>query len=728
MNRIVQDSRARLSLEAPEAPRIREADIDMTGIFRLIRRRIWFISAVTLVLTILALPFVLASAPKYQARAQFILQQVMVADPRADEPVLDINNEVERLRSRAIADQVIARFNLQDHPGFNPAADEKGPIRAIIDSLPFVADDAPPEEPDSEETAARVLASFNGRLSVWRRVESQMVEVLFTAPDPKLAAAVPNSIVEIYRTDREAGHKQRIADVLASLNQQIEAQREVVERRVATLERFQGQSGVVSVGRGAELLSANVSRLSEQISEIRAAQLELSGRAAAAEMALSAGGTAVTDESEALTEMRQLLQARKRELTRMQASYGEAFGGVRVEQARIEELETAIRDELTTWIETMTIQLQQLSDREATLLKTLSDSEDALARTSMAELTLVDLLRRADEQRAVLDSLEDRHRLLAARLLQPPVDVEILAPATEPIWQEGRSRKVTLAIAAVAALIVALTLAGILEVMDPTVRSLEQLSDVPGLTPVGSLPRPKLRARLHNRPQADPGLMDALRGSVVSIKAANDGLIPDSLAIIATENADSMDRFAGLLAADISAEGHGVLLIDTRPARNRGKTATVRPDSGLVRYLRGPQRSEPATTALLDSLVIQTSHEGVLLLPRGAGRLPTLHDDSRIAPLIDYAAARGLTPIFLCPPVLSNASVIQIAAAVESVLLVVTWGSTRGALVRLAVERLRTARNVAVLAVLTNVNPGRQKLYSFRDSATFSAKVPGENW
>ncbi|MGV8988317.1 MAG: GumC family protein [Cypionkella sp.] len=704
---------------------MRDADLDLTMIVRLIRRRIRFIGILTVVLTLLVLPFIMMLKSVYRAEARFLIQQPISPDPTGAKTAFNLDDEVQRVSARAIADRIVAQFDLAQRPEFNPDLQPVSAMAKLVaaakTSISGTAAALPAPKTDPAE---RVLAAFYDRLSVGRQTDSIM-QIGFKSTDPELAADVPNAMIDAYIADRKAFHESRIQEALTLVNARIAAQQSVVDKAAETVSAFQKQNGVTSAGHVVDLQTNQLVLLNAQQADLHKRRVELQSKIASVDAALSGSGAVPMNETDTLVQLRQNLQQEQNELTRLSSRFGDGFAGVQTQRTRIASLEGAIQRELKAWGLSMRAQLAQLDTEEAQLAANDVAAQGTLSKTSIAELQLSDLVRRAGVQTQILEGIEAEKSQLEGLRNLAVFDLELLTPATLPLWPEGHGRKIYLVLAIFASGFIALTLAGILELTDRTLRSHQQLLGEPGLLPVGMLPVSGKRNSTHVLGQAryQPGsrLKEALRGVLLAMENENGGVQPISLMITTARPHEGASFVANELAHELLESGRNVLIVDALTPKSRfwqRRNPPVQP--GLAEYLR---REAP-----LSELVADTDYKGLHVLHRGNGPLTHLHDAERIEHILDYGSAFGQLVIFICPPVLNNTSVLRIAAVVHRVMLVIDWGVTPRESVLLTAQRLRAGHVDRVLTLLNRVQPKRHALYSYRDAAAFSGQSSVSGW
>lgn len=725
MNQLNRYRPAQLEFSAPEPAEVRESDLDLTMIVRLIRRRIWFIAILTVTLTLLALPLIMMLKTVYKAEARFLIQQPISPDAAGAKSAFNLEDEIQRVSARAVADRVVASFDLASRPEFNRELQPVSSLSKLMSGIKAMVPGREAVQPTAKPDAAQsVIAAFYDRLSVSRQADSIM-QISFTSMDPQLAADVPNAMMDAYVADRKAFHEARIEEALTLVEARLAAQQALVDKAAATVSEFQKQNGVTSAGHGVDLQTNQLALLNAQQADLRKRRSELESNISAVEAALSGNGPPPLNETEALIQLRQSLQQEQNELTRLRTRFGDGFAGVQTQRARITSLEEAIQKELKAWGLSMRAQLAQLGTEESQLAASDTAAQGALSKTSIAELQLADLVRRAGIQTQILEGIEAEKTQLDGLRKQPVFDLELLTPATRPLWPEGHGKKIYLVLAFLASAVLAVTLAGIGELTDRTVHSHQQLAGEPGLVPIGMLPASGRRQPDQNLGEAhykpDSQLKEALRGTVLAMENENGGVVPGSLMITTSRPGEGVSFVANGLAHELVEGGHNVLIVDavTPPDRLRLlRQPTGRP--GLAEYLRHEMP--------LAELVADLDCKGLHILERGNGPLTPLTDAERIEHILDYGAAFGLLVIFVCPPVLNNTSAMRIAAVVQRVILVIGWGATPRDSVVLTAQRLRAGHVDRVLTLLNRVHPKRHALYPYRDAPAFSVQSAAAGW
>lgn len=188
--------------------------VDFLGIINIIKRRIWTLLGVTVLVLAAVVVFTARSTPLYTATAQVALdvQQAQVIDFDAvisgsppDSATVD--TEVEVLRSRSLAGAVVDRMGLMGVSEFNPQLQEPGLMDQFRTSVVRLANALMPTQAvgaaadatlDPEIARDRVITELLTSLHVERSGVSYLIDVSVTSASPRLAREVANIYVDQY--------------------------------------------------------------------------------------------------------------------------------------------------------------------------------------------------------------------------------------------------------------------------------------------------------------------------------------------------------------------------------------------------------------------------------------------------------------------------------------------------------------------------------------------------
>ncbi|MBF0307396.1 MAG: hypothetical protein HQL41_17315, partial [Alphaproteobacteria bacterium] len=171
-----------------------------------------------------------------------------------------VEGEVEVIRSRALAEQVIDRLHLLQHPHFNPdLAPPRGPgPLAMLNPLNWLPSDwrsamseaasnarrdselPMPVEPEIKEdpVKARAARILMASLVTQNSRMSPVVDINVTAPSPQLSAAIANAIADQYLLTQLEAKYDAVQRATRWLNDRITELRREVESTETAVESY----------------------------------------------------------------------------------------------------------------------------------------------------------------------------------------------------------------------------------------------------------------------------------------------------------------------------------------------------------------------------------------------------------------------------------------------------------------------------------------------------------
>jgi uncharacterized protein involved in exopolysaccharide biosynthesis/Mrp family chromosome partitioning ATPase len=710
---------------APAPAQLREDELDLLSIFRLIRRRIWLILIVGAVLTALALPSILAIERPYYGQSRLLIQQpltsTLAVEQGARAASLDPNTEIERLLARPIAVRVVQDFHLDRLEEFNPTLKSVPVIETWIDAAKrWVKGEPAPEAPTQADIMESVIGNYYDALSVRRSGTTDVIEIGFSSLDPQLAADIPNALVRIYIEAREMGVRGRVNEAEAWLAPQIEAQRARLDDALTAVKSFRETSGLVSDDARADA-ARTISTLSDRQAQLATERADASATLASLEAKRGTPEAAQAIDSETMATLRRSLQQQQSQLERLLQTYGENYGPVLDARSAIRETQGAIAGEVDRTIQGLEAQLASIDRESAAASAGLDEARDRLARLNGLQNQLAILLTAADREQKALDLLHDQRRELQRQGDVPVAEAEILSPASVPLQPTGRGKLIYLIGAMIGAGSVAVTVALVCEMLDSGLRSPQQLARLPGVMSGGlvpALPRAEA-ANLHETLRKRRGGMfaEAVRGIIHGLERGNDGVLPASILVTSALPGDGKSTLSVALALELAAGGRQVLLVDGD--LRQGKIAQVfgvEGAPGLLDLLAGRASAE--------EVVRHDPESRVDFVTRGASDdFGSLREARQLAELMRLAEARGATVIFDSAPILATTESAILAGIAERALLVLRWGRTPRRAADLAVAQVSAQTSGPILAAMNAVDLKRHARYGFHDAGMFADRL-----
>jgi capsular exopolysaccharide synthesis family protein len=666
-----------------------------------LRRNVWLIAGILALAAVAAVIATMLQTPRYTATTTVEIndqpEQMLDAEVQGDanssgsDAELFLNTQIEILRSRALAERVVARLDLASSERFFEAMETPDLV----------------ELPESHRYAA-VLAMVQKHFGVTLPERSRIAKLHFTSSDPGLSAHVANAFANEFIQTNLQRRFDSSAPARGFVANQLEEARARLDSSERELNAYARESGLIRTrdprGEGAAgggVAASGLLQLSQAAGEARARRIEAEERwnAENAQPLFSSQTVLSSPTVQALMTRRAELQA---ELQVARRRYLE-------EHPTIDRLETelaVIRDNLTRSANEMRQSLQ--SDYRAALAaeERLQSQVTTLQGDALAEqdrsVRYNTLAREADTNRSLYEGLLARYRALNAAAGIAPSNIAIVDQAYPPTAPSSPNlpRNVGLA------LLMGMALAGgivfLRDQMDDRLHIPEDVEAKTGLPLIGVIPyvdESEPAALLDDPKSPLAESYNSLRTAL--LHSTREGL-PHLLLVTSAQAFEGKTTTSYAIARSFARVGKRVLLIDAdlrRPAVH--DIARVSNQTGLSTVLVGE--------ATLPDAVVPTRLDGLTLLT--SGPLPPspteLLSSPRMVALLEQAKAGYDLVVLDSSPMLGLADSTQLAALVDGVTVVVEADRSRAGQLKGALRRLRAANPALVGAVLTKYDPTR---------------------
>lgn len=254
--------------------------IDLSHYFSIVNRNKWRILGLAFVITMLAALIALSMTPYYKATSSLLIEseetnvvsieQVYGLDASKQEY---FETQYEILKSRHIAEKVVDKLNLTNHPVFVEAlTDEPGLLDTVKEYLRSVLSFLPQQNAATyteEELAAqykdKVITLFSENLTVAPVVNTQVVKISFMSESAKLSALVANTVADVYIENYLEAKFDMTSKATTWLNDSLQGLRLRLETSEQKLADFYEREQLVDLDGVVGLASEELQGISEQL-------------------------------------------------------------------------------------------------------------------------------------------------------------------------------------------------------------------------------------------------------------------------------------------------------------------------------------------------------------------------------------------------------------------------------------------------------------------------------
>src|ERR1700722_18464284 len=299
-----------------------------------------------------------AGPPRYSATATLIindhsqdvlhLNAITQQDAEEEAMVTDsaaVDTQVEVLRSRAMASQIVDQLHLERDPEFNAALRPPGKIARLLGATWTPQDTAHLTPMEHEQIVNAVMADMDVR----RVGLTYTVGITFTSFDPGKAEALANAIAQAYLTQGVDAKVDQTTSAATWLNDRLNQLRQDVQTADEAVEQYKIANNLMS-GAGSTLTEQEVSTVTSQLAQARADEAAQDARLATATQQMAAGSNG-GDAAEALNNpvvesLRKQQGQASAQLADLESRYGDKHPDVVKAKRSLADLNAQIQTEI----------------------------------------------------------------------------------------------------------------------------------------------------------------------------------------------------------------------------------------------------------------------------------------------------------------------------------------------------------------------------------------------
>lgn len=595
------------------------------------------------------------------------------------------------LKSRSLAERVVESLGLASSDAF-------------LTTMGFEAPDA------ASGGAARrrnlVIDLVQENLSVAPVRGSRLVNISFNSPDPALSARVANAFAENFiqaNLDRKFESSKYARQFLEERINQTKARLEDAERQLVA---YATQQQIINVSEASDenggvqsLASSNLVQLNTALATARANRVEAQEKWRQAQASSLGSLAEVLDNPtvQRLSEERAKLDAQYQQNLR---TYQPDYPDMLALKSQIDELDRQINTLSQDIRNSIRSAYVIAANQERSLLGQVNglkgDVLDLRDRTIQYNI----LLREVDTTRTLYDGLLQRYKEVGVTGAVTANNISVVDAARAPVKPAKPNLLVNLAMAFVVGLGLGLLCAFVLEALDESLATPDDVESKLGVPVLGVVP---LLDKGVSPIEALKDIRSAFSEAYYSLRTAlqfsTPNGVPHTLLVTSSRPAEGKSTTAFAIAQNFARVGKRVLLVDgdlRNPSMHR--IVGVENERGMSNVLSG--------SSTISDVARPTSVENLAFIP--CGPLPPnpaeLWGSDRVHRFMEEAQAAFDYVVIDGPPVLGFADAPLLASAVGGTLFVLESRGTRRGQARGALQRLEMGKSKLLGAVLTKFN------------------------
>jgi succinoglycan biosynthesis transport protein ExoP len=566
------------------------------------------------------------------------------------------------------------------------------------------------------------------RLTVKRPPNTYLLLISYRSPDPHLAADVANGVAHSYVEHTYSIRFRSSASVATFMEKQLEELKAKMERSSAALVQFERELNVINPEEKTSILSSRLLQLNTEYTNAQTDRV----RKESAWQSVQSGSlesAEVSTQGENLKTLSAKLDEANQKFADVKTHFGPSHPEYRKAAVQVEEIKHQLHEARQDVAQRVQVEYRESVSRETMLLKAVSETKAEFDRLNARSFEYQSLKREAEADKNLYEELIRKIREAGINAGFENSSIRIADPARAAVKPVFPKMGLNVFLAFLFSSLLAVGAAVLSDVLDKSIRDPEQIATLFKTEVMGSLPRVNSwRRRLVARPsesetaalvRADnispdksertaTGFEEAIRTLRNSILLGTFDRRLRSLMITSATPSEGKTTTAVHLAIAHAEQKHKTLLIDCdlrRPGVH--SRLGIKQEPGLATILQNGMLWREKLIKLVDFPDLD------ILLGGSSSRRAADLIGARLPRILEEASADFDLIIIDSPPILGFPEPLQMAAAVDGVVVVTKAGETNRNAVSSALNTLQRVRANVVGLVLNEVTKDLSDSYQY---------------
>jgi polysaccharide biosynthesis transport protein len=720
------------------------AEVNLKEYLFVVLKRKWLILSLVLVITSLATIQAYRAPSVYQGattirieqKAQSILQSGTGGIVIGQNDPNFWGTQLKLLSNPALARQVVIQLDLQHNPAFfGPqgqssifasvrrifSRDVKAPAPPKPLNTPAAIDDDDSKERDLTAEELAKLEPYEDAIIASLVVEpvpqTNLVVIRYNHTDPRMAQKVADTLADVFIKNNEKRQESGTSKASNDLGQEIAKYQDQVAKKTAAVFTYAKTYELpLTDAPSTNLRQQRVATYSSQLLEAENKKRSLQADYEAAKKAPDPFAIPEVQKDERIIHLRQRISELKDKDSALLQRYTREWPEVQQLEAQIKSLEDELKKAPVEVVSSMKARADAAADQLSGLQKAYTQESGLTAQQTKNIIELASMRADLASDQQYLNTLyQKRRELQAVSGTSGGTNVSVSNYSRLPHGPVGPQRTQTILIAFVLSLVAGVGLAFLLDFLDDTIKSVDDISryiNLPSLAliPAARSDKSRLRGGAATAPTDTTALAmvkdvrspiaESYRHLRTSLLLSSAGTPPRTILVTSSQPSEGKTTTAINTAFILAQTGAEVLIIDCDLRRPRLHAHfNLSNARGLTNCLSGEANE-------LDNL-IQTCEQAPNLKVLTSGPMPPnpaeLLGSDEMRKLLKSLSERFTHVIVDSPPAISFTDASILSTFVDGVILVVHGGRSSRAVVRRAKQQLLDIGANIFGVVLNNV-------------------------
>lgn len=707
-------------------------EIDLLKLWNSLWRRKWSILSLVLAVMMVAALAVLVVTPIYRAAATLLIEQ-KAAKVVSIEQVYGLDGmgneylqtQFELLKSRALAERVVRQLNLTTHPEFDPRQQPEPLIdlswlRSALNFHKVVPVTLPGDLEDEAalseaEIFDEVVKQFMEVTSVSQQGKSQLVTISVEMADPRTAALAANALANGFIESQLEATMEMSATATNWMNSRLGELRARLKEAEDRLQSFREAENLVDIDGVSTIVAGELSLTADRMIDARRQRAEAESQYRQVQAMRSGGWERLAtipavlghpliqqfkaDEAKA--------KAKVEELSRRYGARHPAMEGARSE---LNAASASLRGQVEQIVAGIERNYQLAVANENSLRSSFNANKAQIQQISAKEFRLRELQREVEANRALYDTFMTRLKETSATADLDTANARIVDPAVVPSEPVKPKKTLIVLIAGLLALFAGVGLTLLLDALNNTFKSTEEIEGKLNIPVLGILPLLKKKERSEIAHMFQEGQNKPFCEAIRTIRT---GVV-----------LSAMDNAHKVIVITSSIPGEGKSTVSANLAFALGQVEKVLLiDADLRRPALAKNFDFPVGTPGLANLIANTAKledclremNGISMLC--AGTVPPnpleLLSSQRFAKAIEYLKSKYDRIIIDSPPTQAVSDAMVLSTFANALIYVIKSDSTAIPLVEKGVGQLLQNNAPVTGIVLNQVDVKKAQKYGY---------------
>ncbi|MNZ42833.1 Tyrosine-protein kinase wzc [compost metagenome] len=490
---------------------------DLLQMWHPIWRRKWSILALMLAIMLVTALATFAITPTYRATTTLLIEQkksnvVSIEQVYGSEWGGNeyLQTQFELLMSRALAERVVRKLELTTHPEFDPRQQaapliDIGSLLGSIKNIAKTITGTLPEDlnavPDQEALIlAEVTEKFMRRISVEPIAKSQLVKVQVDMADPDLAARAANTIARGFIEAQLETAMEMSVTATTWMNSRIVELRTKLKESEDRLQTFREKENLVDIDGVASISAAELAATSDRMIDARRQRAEAQSQYRQVQSMRSGGwqklATIPAVLGHPLIQQFKADEARARaKVDELSSRYGARHPALEAARSDLKAASASLRGQVEQIVAGIERNYQLAVANEQSLRASVDSNKAQIQKISRKEFEIRELQREVEANRTLYDTFMTRLKEATATADLESANASVVDPAIVPLNPIKPMRGLIVGLAGILALLGSTGITLLLQILNNTFKSIEEVENKLNLPVLGILPLMKNRQR-----------------------------------------------------------------------------------------------------------------------------------------------------------------------------------------------------------------------------------------